>query len=89
MCWLEVLDDRHLLQIAKKLGSEWEPLAKRLGVSDAEITEVLEAEGHTYQGAFKMLWEWRESRTNLAEGLDALITQLRVLNRRDIVELLH
>lgn len=85
----EVLDDRHLLQMAKKLGNEWEPLAKRLKVPATEIAEIIESEGNTYQAAFKMLWNWRESSTNLTEGLDALITHLRVLNRRDIVELLH
>lgn len=85
----EILDDRHLLQIAKKLGSEWEPLAKGLSIPGAEIAEILEGEGKTYQGGFKMLWNWRESKTNLTEGLDALIAQLKALNRRDVVELLH
>lgn len=87
--FLEVLDDRHLLQIAKKLGGDWEPLAKGLSVSSGEIAEIIESEGKTYQGCFKMLWNWRESKTDLSEGLGTLTQQLKAINRMDAVLLLQ
>lgn len=48
--------------MAKKIGDDWEPLGKALGVSDEEISEIREGEdGKTYQGGFKVLWSWRQT----------------------------
>jgi hypothetical protein len=57
------LDNRRMLLLAKKVGGDWEPLGKALGVADEELAEIKEsADGATYQGAFKMLWAWRQTR---------------------------
>ena len=85
----ESLDDRHILQLAKKLGTSWEPLARTLNIPDGEIAEILETEAvGGYQAAFKMLWNWRETKTDLRQGLEQLIAALRQLNQHDLVGLL-
>jgi len=58
---LEALDDRHILQLAKQIGGDWQPFGKSLGVGDEDIKEILEGEGKTYQGTFKVLWNWRDT----------------------------
>ncbi|ESO05069.1 hypothetical protein HELRODRAFT_172085 [Helobdella robusta] len=57
-----VLDNRRLLLIAKKIEGDYELLAKELGIPEDEVEEIKESEGSTYQGAFKVLWAWKESR---------------------------
>lgn len=78
-----------MLQIAKKIECDWELLARGLNVSNGEIAEILKEEGKTYQGCFKLLWNWRESKSNLSEALETLITQLEKMNRPDAVKLLQ
>lgn len=57
-----ILDNRRLLLLAKKIGNDWEPLGKALGVPEEELSEIREGEdGKTYQGAFKVLWSWRQT----------------------------
>jgi len=71
-----VLDNRQILLLAKKVGGDWEPLGKALGVPDEEINEIKEgADASTYQGAFKMLWAWRQAQT--VEDQEAIQQALR------------
>lgn len=55
------LDNRQMLLLAKKIGGDWEGIGKALSVADEELAEIREDEGSTYQGAFKMLWAWRQT----------------------------
>jgi hypothetical protein len=56
------MDNRRMLLLAKKVGGDWEPLGRALGVSEDELAEIKDsADASTYQGAFKMLWAWRQS----------------------------
>lgn len=72
----DFLDNRRILLLAKKVGSEWEPLGKALGVADEEIEEIKEGQdGLSYHGGFKMLWAWRQAQPNNNE--DASCVQLR------------
>jgi len=62
--------------LAKKVGSEWEPLGKALGVADEEIKEIKEdQDGLSYHGGFKMLWAWRQAQPSNAQ--DASCAELR------------
>jgi len=86
----DILDNRRLLLLAKKVGGDWEPLGSALGVPDDEIKEIKEsADASGYQGAFKMLWAWRQSQT--AAGDDeatrqALRTALQQVDKAQLVE---
>jgi hypothetical protein len=82
----DALDDRHILQLAKRLAADWEKLAGQIGVPGDEIAEILAAEGRTYQGAFKMLWAFRESASNLTQAYHNLLAALVHLGRQDIVD---
>lgn len=61
------LDNRQMLLLAKKIGGDWEGIGKALSVPDEELAEIKEDEGSTYQGAFKMLWAWRQTQPPGAE----------------------
>ena len=54
------LSDLKLLQLSKKIGPSWYDLARLLGLTPEDIQEVKDAEGSTYQGAFKCMWMWRD-----------------------------
>ena len=82
----EVLDYRHLLLLAKRIAADWDQLAKLLSVAEEEIDELLTNEGRSYQGAFRMLWEWREASSDLHTSLQSLLDALRQLGRSDAVE---
>lgn len=56
-----VLDNRRMLLLAKQIGGDWEGIGKALEVPEEELTEIKQDEGSTYQGAFKMLWAWRQT----------------------------
>ena len=60
-----MLDDRKFLQLAKKIGSGWQGVATTLGLAEEDIKEILDGEGATYQGGFKMLWTWRDRTVEL------------------------
>jgi len=83
------LDNRRILLLAKKVGGEWEPLGKALGVADDELTEIREsADASSYQGAFKMLWAWRQSQTSADEDAiqQALRAALQQVNKAQLME---
>jgi len=82
----DMLDDRHLLQLAKRIAADWDQLAKLLSVTEEEISELLSSEGHSYHGAFRMLWEWREASSDLQTSLESLVDALRQLGHSDAVE---
>lgn len=87
-----MLDNRRILLLAKKVGGDWEPLGKALGVADDEITEIKEggADASTYQGAFKMLWAWRQAQTAAAADDEAtrqaLRTALQQVDKAQLIE---
>ena len=89
--WLsEALDDRHILQLAKKVGGDWEPLARSLGLGPDEIKEILEGEGKTYQGAFKVLWTWRDTVEPASpQTIGKLKSALVNMNRLDLAMMYH
>ena len=80
------MDDRHLLQLAKRIGTEWESLGKALNVPGDELADILNDEGKTYQGGFKMLWSWRESNPVSTQALEALTDALGQLGCQDAID---
>ena len=83
------MDNRRILLLAKKVGGDWEPLGKALGVPDDEISEIKEsADSSTYQGAFKMLWAWRQTQTSGDDETiqQALRTALQQVNKAQLIE---
>lgn len=81
----DMLDDRHLLLLSKQIFTYWDELAKRLSVAEDEITDLMTSEGHSYHGAFRMLWEWRESSVDLQTSVELLQEALRQLGHSDVV----
>ena len=78
-----------MLLLAKKVGGDWEPLGKALGMSDDEVAEIKEsADASTYQGAFKMLWTWRQSQTTGDEDAiqQALRSALQEVDKAQLME---
>lgn len=78
-----------MLLLAKKVGGDWEQLGNALGVSDDEIKEIKEsADSSTYQGAFKMLWAWRQAQTtNDDEEMHrALRSALQNVDKAQLIE---
>ena len=83
-----MLDDRKFLQLAKKIGNDWEGLANTLGLAEEDIKEILEAEGATYQGAFKMLWTWRDRTVELdQDNTQVLQEALKASGKGEVAEL--
>lgn len=84
------LDDRHLLFLAKKIGDFWDRLAKELKVPKEDVSDIMTSEGSmNYQGAFRMLWIWRESRSSNSEGsLEFLTSALEKIGRPDLISIL-
>lgn len=85
----DILDNRRILLLAKKVGGDWEPLGKALGVPDDEMAEIKEsADASTYQGAFKMLWTWRQSQTGGDDEAtrQALRTALQHVDKAQLLE---
>jgi len=84
-----VLDNRRILLLAKQVGGDWEPLGKALGVADEEMAEIKESDGaSTYQGAFKMLWAWRQSQTTNDDAAiqQTLRTALQQVDKAQLIE---
>jgi len=81
-----VLDDRHLLQLAKRIAADWDQLAKLLSVAEEDVNELLSSEGHSHHGAFRMLWDWREASADLQKSLELLLDALRQLGHADAAE---
>ena len=83
------LDDRKLLQLAKKIGPSWFELASLLGLAEDDVNEIKGNEGSTYQGAFKVMWIWRDR--TLDEGIDqkqVLTEALKAASMSDVADLL-
>lgn len=78
-----------MLLLAKKIGGDWEGIGKALAVPDEELAEIREDEGSTYQGAFKMLWSWRQAQPTNADSeatLEALKAALKEAGKGHLVE---
>ena len=89
ICFLVTLDDRKLLQLAKKIGPSWFELASLLGLAEDDVSEVKGSEGATYQGAFKVMWIWRDR--TLDDGIDqqkVLAEALKAASMPDVAEML-
>lgn len=85
---LGFLDDRKFLQISKKIGGDWEALANTLGLAEEDVTEIMESEGATYQGAFKMLWNWRDRTLDIdQDNTQVLQEALKACGKEDIASL--
>ena len=85
----DLLDNRRILLLAKKVGADWEPLGKVLGVPDEELAEIKEGpDGTTYQGAFKMLWAWRQMQPSHEEeaSTDTLRRALQQVNKGQLFD---
>ena len=82
----DMLDDRHLLQLSKRIFSYWDELAMLLSVTEEEIGELMIDEGHSYHGAFRMLWGWRESSTDLQASVESLREALQQLGHSDVAQ---
>ena len=52
--WTDALSDRKLLAMAKQIGGSWMDLGRALQFPDDELQEILQNEGMSYQGAFKV-----------------------------------
>jgi len=62
------LDNRRMLLLAKKIGGDWETLGKALNLPEEELTEIKEGpDSSTYQGAFKVLWAWRQTQPEIEQ----------------------
>lgn len=81
------LDNRRMLLISKKVGGCYEVLGRELGVVEEELEEIKKDEGDTYQGCFKVLWAWKETRSgvdNDATDTEVLKSALEKANLKDI-----
>lgn len=84
-----ILDNRRLLLLAKKFGADWEPLGKALEVPEEELAEIREGEdSKTYQGAFKVLWSWRQTQppAETEESRNILKAALEKLGKQSFLE---
>jgi len=88
LCVSELLDDRHLLLLAKRIAAQWDQLAKLLSVAEEDIDELVSSEGHSYQGAFRMLYDWREALSDLSASHESLVSALRQLGHSDAIQLI-
>lgn len=83
------LDNRQMLLLAKKIGGDYEGIGKALALPEEELAEIKEDEGATYQGAFKILWAWRQTQPPGAESeatLDILKNAFREAGKEHLVE---
>jgi len=84
-----ILDNRRLLLLAKKVGEDWEPLGKALEVPEEELAEIREGEdSKTYQGAFKILWSWRQTQppAETEESRNILRAALEKVGKQSFLE---
>ena len=78
-----------MLLLAKKIGSDWEKLGRTLGLPEDEITEIKEGpDSGTYQGAFKVLWAWRQTQPEIeqASSVEILKNALIQVNKQTLAE---
>ena len=63
-------------------------LGRELMVPKEELEEVLQNEGMTYQGAFKVLWGWRDrNEDNMhSDNVEVLKNALRKTGREELIE---
>jgi len=83
------LDNRRMLLLSKKIGGEWEPLGKALALPEEELTEIKEGpDSTTYQGAFKMLWAWRQTQPEIEQdsSVQALKAALIQANKQTLAD---
>jgi len=67
------LDNRRLLLLAKKIGGDWEGLGNALGLPAEELKSIKEdPDNSTYQGAFKILWAWRQTQPEIEQDSSVL-----------------
>jgi len=82
-----MLDDQRILKLSRKIFTYWDDLARLLSVAEGDISELMESDGHSYHGAFRMLFAWRESSKDLQASLEAMHEALRQLGHGDVMEL--
>ena len=82
------LGDGQLLKLARKIGGSWVSLGKTLNLPSDQVKEIWDKEGDTYQGAFQMLWAWRDntSSMSLPLAIGELSGALDRINRTDLAE---
>lgn len=82
----EGLGDGQLLRLARKVGGQWVSLGKALNLPSDQIKEIWDKEGDTYQGAFQMLWAWRDvtCTLSLSDAVNGLAKALASINRTDL-----
>ena len=86
---LDALSDLKLLKLAKKIGPSWFDLARVLGLTPEDIQEVKDAEGSTYQGAFKCMWTWRDrSEDDVSKKVETLKEALTKSSMPDVAQML-
>ena len=81
--------NKHMSDIATKLGPEWRRLAVRLGVDFKKIDEI-EAKYSSDQeyAAYVMLLQWRDDPdTSMEQKRQDLLRALQKMNRPDIQDL--
>lgn len=82
------LGNRRLLALARLVGGSWMDLGRQLQVPDDELQEVLQNEGMSYQGAFKILWGWRDRNEDAMhqDNVEVLKEALHKTGREDLIK---
>jgi len=83
------LDNRRLLLLAKKIGGDWEALGTALAVPAEELKTIKEGpDNSTYQGAFKVLWAWRQTQPEVEQdsSVQALKAALVQANKETLAD---
>ena len=63
------------------------PLAKALEVPSDEIQDIYNTEGDSYQGAFKVIYYWKDSAGGKTQDkVDTLVAALKKINRQDVID---
>jgi hypothetical protein len=82
--------DRNLLQVARKLGKDWFQVGTCLDLPSEELDEIKNAEGDSYQAAFRMLWLWRDTAGQGGYDTPSVLGDaLKAAGRSDLEEILH
>eukprot|EP00918_Siedleckia_nematoides_P083519 GHVU01183088.1.p1 GENE.GHVU01183088.1~~GHVU01183088.1.p1 ORF type:complete len:339 (-),score=56.26 GHVU01183088.1:210-1163(-) len=82
-----ILADRHLLHVAKRMGGEWQRLAKALEVSEEDVGNIMDSNPDEQQAAFQLLWLWRDnmSKSDQVDAASILTNALKSCGQADLV----
>ena len=83
----DVVPDRVLLKLSKKLGPTWKDVGRHLNVDADEMENIQRVEGDTYHGAFKMLFSWRCVAPYTEEAKDILCAALKKAGHGELTEI--